>query len=171
METIIRITNDYNSDLSYEYFKEYIKNLVNELNIYCEVENKNFVNIVEQEKRYTSNIEDYKNSTVIKATGYHQSDWQIYTLYYNQNEIKTPGNKAAFNELINQLERSFTHFNDYFVEKFERQTINGKVFNSEIIDCTSFVIDNIEFPTEEDIISSYNDIYGIDYDEYILEVD
>ena len=50
-------------------FIEDINHLVNELNVYCEIKNKDYTNIVEQQKRYISNIEDYKNSIVIEATG------------------------------------------------------------------------------------------------------
>ena len=42
------------------YHKEDINNIVNDINVYCEIENNSFYNIVEQEKRYISNKEDFK---------------------------------------------------------------------------------------------------------------
>lgn len=167
MKTIIRITNDYNAQLSWESRNEDINYLVNEeIDCFCEVRNDRLINIVEQEKNYFSAKEDYKNKTVIEATGYSQGDWQTYILYHNLDD----DNKHII-ELVDLLEKSFTHMNDYSVEKFEQTEINGKVFNSESYDYTSFLIRHIEFPEKEDVLKCYNEIYGKDYDECIIEID
>jgi len=165
MKTIIRITNDYNGTLSYDNFKEDINYLVHEMDIFCEVKNNNLNNIVEDEKNYAGNKDDYSKQTIVNATGYSQNEWETYVLYHNLEE-----DDRNLISLVKQLKRSFTHFNDYQVEKFERTTIDGKDFDSEPHDYTCFCIDFIEFPEEKDIIKEYNEIYGIDYDEYIVEI-
>lgn len=166
MKTIIRISADYQSTTSYDEFIETINNLVNEMDVFCEIKNARCINVVEQQKEYTSNKEDYKNSTTIEAKGYSQGDWQTYVLYHNVDN-----NDENLKLLVSELEKSFTHQNDYSVEKFEQTEINGKVFNANPHDYTTFCIRHIEFPEKEDVIAEYNEIYGEDYDECIIEID
>lgn len=166
MKTIIRITKDNFSTLSYDMWKEDINYLVNEIDLICKVKNDRFNNIVEDEKNYLGEISDYKNKSIVDAIGYSQSEWQTYILYHNLKE-----DDNLLNQLIEQLKKSFTHFNDYFVEKFEQEEINGKKFNSEPFDYTSFCINHIEFPEKNDVLKEYNEIYGIDYDKVIIEED
>ena len=168
MKTIIKITNDYNSDLSYQSKVDDINMIANEINVLCKTKNDKFINLIEQEKRYSSEKEDYKNKIIIEAKGYCQSEWQTYILYYNEKELKTPQHKMYLSDLIQHLERSFTHNNDYSVEKYEQTEIDGKVFNAEPNDYTSFSIVHTEFPEDNDIIEEYNAIYGIDYDTYLI---
>jgi len=167
MKTIIKITNDYNAQLSWESRNEDINYIVNEeVKCFCEVRNDRLINIVEQEKNYFSAKEEYKNRTVIEATGYSQGDWQTYVLYHNLDD----DNKHII-DLVDLLEKSFTHLNDYWVEKFEQTEIDGKKFNAEPHDHTSFCIRHIEFPDKEDVLKGYIEIYGEDFDEYIIEID
>ena len=169
MKTIIEISNDYNSDFCYQTKVEDINYLVNELDVFCELRNTNYINIIEQEKRYNSEKEDYKNKIIINAKGYSQSDWQDYILYYNENELSTPQKRMYFSNLVKHLEREFTHQNDYIAKKYEQTKIDGKIFNSEPFDYTCFYIDDIEFPNNEDIIKEYIALYGEDFDEFIIE--
>ena len=171
MKTIIKITNDYNSDLAYQLKVDDVNCIVNEISVLCETKNNNYINLIEQEKRYSSEKEDYKNKIIIEAKGYSQSEWQTYTLYYNEKELKTPQHRMYFSDLIQNLERSFTHHNDYSVEKFEQTKIDGKIFNAEAHDYTSFCITHTEFPKNNDIIEEYKAIYGTDYDTYIINND
>lgn len=171
MKTLLRISKDNFSNLSYDMFTEDVNFLVNELNVHCEVRNKRDANIVNDMKNYQSSIEDYNNHVVIEARGYSQSDWQTYILYYNDNELNTPMYKSYFESLVKQLKRSFTHFNDYFCEKFEYIESNGKRYiENESFDFTGFCIDNIEFPSEEDIKEEYIAMYGIDFDTIEINI-
>lgn len=171
MKTLLRISKDNFSNLSYDIFIEDVNYLVNELNVHCEVKNNKYINIVEQGKRYQSNIEDYKNKIMIEATGYCQSEWQKYILHYNENELNTPQQRMYFSSLVKQLERSFTHFNEYFCEKFEYIESNGKQYiENESFDSIGFIIDNIEFPTEEDVKNEYISIYGNDFDTIEINI-
>tara|TARA_R110000850_G_scaffold276690_1_gene419693 strand:- start:139 stop:654 length:516 start_codon:yes stop_codon:yes gene_type:complete len=169
MKTIIEISNDYNSDFCYQTKVEDINYLVNELDVFCELRNTNYINIIEQEKRYNSEKEDYKNKIIVNAKGYSQYDWQDYVLYYNEKELKTPKDRMYFSNLVKHLEREFTHQNDYIVKKYEQTEIDGKIFNSEPYDYTCFYIDDIEFPNNEDIIKEYIGLYGEDFDKFIIE--
>tara|TARA_R110000822_G_scaffold67786_1_gene164983 strand:+ start:376 stop:891 length:516 start_codon:yes stop_codon:yes gene_type:complete len=169
MKTIIKISKDYYSDLAYESKVDDINMIVNEINVLCEVRNDKFINLIEQEQRYSSEKEDYKNKIVIEAKGYCQSEWQTHTLYYNEKELKIPQHRMYLSDLIQHLERSFTHNNDYFVEKYEQTKIDGKIFNAEANDYTSFCITHTEFPEDSDIIEEYKSIYGEDYDTYIID--
>ena len=169
MKTIIKISKDYYSYLAYQSKVDDINMIVNEINVLCETKNNSYINLIEQEQRYSSEKEDYKNKIIIEAKGYSQSEWQTYTLYYNEKELKTPQNRMYFSDLIQNLERSFTHENDYSVEKYEQTEINGVLFNSEPHDYTSFSIVHTEFPEDNDIIEEYKSIYGIDYDTYLID--
>ena len=169
MKTIIEISNDYNSDFCYQTKVEDINYLVNELDVFCELRNTNYINIIEQEKRYNSEKQDYKNKIIINAKGYSQSEWQDYILYYNEKELKTPKDRMYFSNLVKHLEREFTHQNDYITKKYEQTKIDGKIFNSEPYDYTCFYIDDIEFPNNEDIIKEYIGLYGEDFDKFIIE--
>ena len=67
MKTIIRITNDYNSQLSYDERNEDIYYIVNEeIDCFCEVKNDRLANIVEEQKNYFSHKDEYKNKTIVK---------------------------------------------------------------------------------------------------------
>tara|TARA_R110002153_G_C12989937_1_gene463779 strand:- start:35 stop:550 length:516 start_codon:yes stop_codon:yes gene_type:complete len=169
MKTIIEISNDYNSDFCYQTKVEDVNYLVSELDVFCELRNSNYINIIEQEKIYNSEKQDYKNKIIINAKGYSQSEWQDYILYYNENELSTPQKRMEFSCLVKHLERTFTHQNDYIVTKYEQTEIDGKIFNSEPFDYTNFCIDYIEFPNNEDIINEYIALYGEDFDEFIIE--
>ena len=162
MKTIIEITNDYNSTNSYDLYKENLQELTKDMDIYVTIENNLYINPITENYGEVENF-DYK--LIVSAKGYSQSDWQVYNIYHNNKEDE------SLEYLIELLERSFTHFNDYFVSKFDRQEINSKDFNAEPHDYTSFSITDIEFPSEEDVIKTYNDIYGKDYDEVIVSID
>jgi hypothetical protein len=171
MKTLLKISKDNFSNLSYDMFIEDVNYLVNELNVHCEVKNNNYINIVEQQKRYSSNSDEYNKHVVIEARGYSQSDWQTYVLYYNEDELNTPMHKSYFESLVKQLKRSFTHFNEYYCEKFEYIESNGKQYiENESFDSTVFCIDTIEFPSEEDVKQEYIGIYGIDYDTIEINI-
>jgi len=161
MKTIIRITNDYQSTQSYDDYKEEINQITSEIDVSCHLSNSNYINLVGEQ----SNAE-FKNQTSFSATGYSQSDWQRYNLKYNCEE-----NDPNLMQLITLLKRSFTHQHDYLAQKFEREEINGKNFDAEPHDFTGISIRDIEFPEKDDVQKAYNECYGKDYDELIIEID
>jgi len=164
METIIKIEieNDYSSTLSYDFRNEEISYLLEELDLHCEISNNRMINIVDELNKNKTYKEDYTTKTVVNAEGYCQSDWQTYKLYHNKDI-----DSNLLSQLIILLERSFTHQNDYFVTKKEVVTIKGKEYET-IEDYTSFCINHIEFPEDNDIIKAYIEYHGKDYDEYII---
>lgn len=163
----VTIMNDYNSSLSYELRNENIEYLLSQLDLYCEVSNSNFINMVEQLQQNETYKDNYKDILTVNTTGYSQRDWQEYKLYYNKKNTDI----NTLNRLVNELEKSFTHQNDYFVTKYEEVTINNKVYKSEPIDYNSFCITNIEFPDDDDIIKEYINRFGIDYDNIEINID
>ena len=58
----LTIVKDFDSHYCYELFAEDITYLVNELNVFCEIDNNNFTNIVEDQKRYNSCKDDYQDA-------------------------------------------------------------------------------------------------------------
>jgi hypothetical protein len=160
MKTVIRITENVMSDEAYIKWREDIDYIVAEIDVDCRISNHRFNNPIGSDDSPL-----FKHTEVVEATGYCQSDWQTYTLTHRGLESE----KELLDELIALLKKTFTHKNNYFVEKFERTEIDGKVFNAEPHDFTSFAITDIEFPEEEDIINAYISEYGEDYDE--VEVD
>lgn len=164
-KTEIEINIDNFGSLSYDYFIESTNELVNEIDLFCEVKNNKFSNIVEDEKRYDSNKEDYKNTFIVSAKGYSQSEWQEYTIYTNEDK-----DSNSMLILMEHLQRTFTHFNDYSVNKYDIKTIEGIEYKGESYDYTTFCIDYIEFPSNEDIKREYKEIYGKDYDSLYIDI-
>ena len=171
MKTIVKITNDYDSDGAHQSKVDDINYIVNEISVLCETTNDSYINLIEQEKRYASEKEDYNNKIIIEARGYSQSDWQTYTLYYNEKELQTPEQRMLLSILIQHLERSFTHSNDYKVAIFEQTVIDGKTFNSDPHDYICFSITHIEFPDEADVLEEYNAQKEVDHDSHIITLD
>ena len=162
-QTVIRINNDYMSTLAYDGRNQDIAYLVNEeLEVHCTVANKQFLNPVKTDR---SN-EKFKHVKTITAKGYSQGDWQEYTLRFNCSE-----DNQYLKQLITHLERTFTHQNNYMVEKFERVEIDGKTFDADPHDFEHFYIDHIEFPEKEDVLKAYIDIWGEDFDEFEINID
>ena len=161
--TVIRINNDYMSTLAYDDRNEDIAYLVNEeLKVHCTVSNKQFLNPVKTDR----NNEKCKHIKTITANGYSQGDWQEYTLRFNCSE-----DNQYLKQLVTHLERTFTHQNNYMVEKFERVYIGGKTFDADPHDFEHFYIDHIEFPEKEDVLKAYIDIWGEDFDEFEIKID
>jgi len=169
MKTILKISNEYGFNNAYNLKIEDINYLANEINVFCEIKNHNYTNIIEQEKRYHSKKEGYKNKIIINAKGYSQSDWQQYVLYYNEKELNTQQDRNYFSNLIQHLERTFTHQNNYIAKKYKQTKIDGKIFNSSHFYHTCFYIDYIEFPNDKDIIKEYIRLHGEDFNEFIVE--
>ena len=163
MKTIIEITNDYNSNNSFDLYNQQLKELTKDMDIYVTVDNF-FVSTNPIQDSY-GEAENFNYKLIVSAKGYSQSEWQVYNIYHNNKKDE----KLEY--LTELLERRFTHFNDYFVSKFDRQEINGKDFDAEPHDFTTFSITDIEFPSEEDVIKTYNDFYGKDYDEVVVSID
>lgn len=159
----LKIEADYFSGSAHADYIEEINELVNEINIFCVVKNSRYNNIIEDAKEYSSEIEDFTKNVIVEAKGYSQGDWQTYILYYNDYS-------DSLDRLIKALKKTFTHKNDYIVNKYEVITIDGEEYTSEIIDSTWFSITDIEFPENKDIIEEYNSQYGIDYDKIEIEI-
>jgi len=165
-KTVIRITPDYQSTGAYDDFIEQVGILVNEyVDVHCELSNTKFINVVAEQQLKQVDSKSFKNTTTFSATGYSQSDWQEYTLRYNCED-----DNMYLLQLIEELKKSFTHMNDYSVEKFERVEIEGTVYDAEPHDVTSIYIRDIEFPEDKEIVKAYTDCYGKDYDEVIVDV-
>ncbi|MFK5981494.1 MAG: hypothetical protein QM499_01170 [Flavobacteriaceae bacterium] len=169
-EILIVIENDYNGDTAERERTEDINLIVNDIDVFCEIQNTSFINIVEQEKNYAGEKEDYKNSIQIEAKGSSQSDWQTYILYYNEKELKTPQQRIYFSDLVKHLERSFTHNNNYFASSYEVVEIDGKIFKSEAEDGSCFSISHDEFPDEEEVKKTYLEIYGSKFDKIEINI-
>jgi len=158
--TKVVIKEDYNSDLCYDIMNENICYLLTELDLYCEIKNNSFVNIIEElqtSKNYNNN---YKDKKIVNAIGYSQSDWQEYTLYYNKDNV----NKSYLKQLIKLLEKSFTHLNNYIAYVNELVTIDNKTYSSETTECFGFCVNKIEFPESENIIKEFDEQFDIKYD-------
>ena len=159
----LKIEADYFSGNAHEYYMEGIDELVNEINIFCVVKNNRYNNVVEDLKRYSSEIEDFTKNVVVSAKGYSQGDWQDYTIYYNDY-------CSSLDNLTKILKKTFTHQNDYIVKKYEVITVDGEEYTSDVIDSTIFSITDIEFPETKDIIAEYSFMYGFDYDKIEVEI-
>lgn len=165
MKTIIRITPDYNASLSYDEWCDDISEIVNSIDVHFEIDNRNFINRPRQLQKDHYHHTELLKQTIVNVTGYSKSDWQTYTIYHNLED-----DNEQLLQLIDLLQKQFTHQNDYIVEKFEQVEVNEKVYTSDPHDYTSFCIRDIEFPNDEQVLNRYIEHYGIDYDEAIVEI-
>ena len=55
MKTILKISKDYGFNDAYNLKIEDINYLANEINVFCEIKNHNYTNIIEQEKKNICN--------------------------------------------------------------------------------------------------------------------
>lgn len=161
----LTIENDYNSNLSHQLKTESIQNLLTELDLFCEVSNHNFYNIIKELQPNKTYKDDYKDSLIVNAKGYYQGDWQEYKIFYNKKDT----NIKTLNCLVDELEKSFTHEHDYIAKVNELIIINDKTYIGNNAEYYSFYINDIEFPNQNDVLNEFNYIYGIKYD--ILEID
>lgn len=166
MKTVIRISNDYQSSISHNQWREDINYFSNEIQVHCSISNIDYTNPVRENQTYTPSKADLPKVKIIEAKGYCQREWQEYKLRYACEDDNK--NLVA---LIELLERTFTHKNDYWVEKFERAEIDGKNFDADPHDFEHFYIDHIEFPEKEDVLKAYIEIWGKDFDEYEITID
>ena len=168
METTIKIviSTDYYSGLSDMKYEDDINYLANELDVFAEISNNDYTNIIEEQKRYSSSKEDYNGSVLVESTGYSQGEWQRTKIYYNKED----DNIQLLEQLTTLISRMFTHRNDYSVVKKEVIHHNGREYETDI-DHATFSINHIEFPEEEDIIREYDETYGGNYDDYELHTD
>jgi hypothetical protein len=166
INTKVVIKKDYNSNLSYDIRNQNIGYLLTELDLYCEIKNNSFVNIIKELQATNAYNNNYTDKLIINAVGYSQSDWQEYTLHYNKDEI----NKAYLKQLIKLLKKSFTHLNDYIAYVNELVTVDNKTYSSVNTECFGFCVNQTEFPESESIIKEFNEQFGIKYDtiEYII---
>lgn len=167
MKNLLRIERDNYNDIAQMDFTDEINYLVNELNIYCEQTNNNYINIVEQEKRYSSSKEEYDSIIEVSSIGYSQGDYINYIIHYNKEDLKDKKVLSVFNQLNKVLSNTFTHYNNqYTCSLYEYTVINNKTFiNEEPIDTNCIVLTHIEFPEDNDIIEEYNNIFGLNYNE------
>jgi len=162
----IVIENDYYGEGSNMSYHDEIDYFVNEMNIFAEIRNNNYNNIIEEAKRYSSDKEDYDSHIVVGSKGYSQGDWQDTIIYYNKDEVS----ENDLSNLTLLIERMFTHKHDYSVTKYSVIEYNNKKYET-IEDYTSFCITNTEFPNKEDIMKEYDAIYGEDYDLFEINAE
>ena len=169
MKTLIKIEKDNYSNLAYEQKIEDINLIVNEIDVFCIIKNNDFENIVNNQRRYSTHKEGYNECISISAVGYSQSEWQDYVLYYNIDK-EDKKQVAYLASLVQHLERSFTHNNNYIASKINYVTIEGKTFETAAEDYSGFCIPWCEFPSEDEVLNSYLEIYGEDYDKAEINI-
>tara|TARA_R100001377_G_C3139861_1_gene92273 strand:- start:137 stop:607 length:471 start_codon:yes stop_codon:yes gene_type:complete len=150
METILKITNDYESNFSYQIYREGLVELSNDLDIVVQNTNREMMNILEHKD---TNVDGYVQSIQIECKGYSQSDWDTYTIHYNQMT-------ADLEILIEELSRVFTHKHDYFIQEVEVLDSGHEL----VVDQHTIFINHIEFPTKLDILEQIES-NGIEYDK------
>jgi len=166
MKTIIEIKNNYDGDGAYHEFIDEVSFFVNEIELHCEVSNDRFTNIVEQQKNYFTDKSKFKHKTVVEAKGYSQGDWEEYTIFHNE-----PKDSTMLQGLVDELEKTFTHMNDYVAEVYEQTEVDGKIFNAEPHEHIYFSIRHTEFPEKDDVLSEFDSLFGLEYDEITINID
>lgn len=156
MKTLVKIETTYDGH-SHEVKLEDIQEAISGIDLYCETSNKRFIDIVNKK---VGEKDDYSYREVVEAIGYSQGDWQTYNIYHSEDDI---------DRLRTLLERTFTHNNDYLAYLYHYTEIDGVRYVAEDhFDSVLFDIDDIEFPSEEDIIKKYEEIEGKNYDELLI---
>ena len=157
----IEVNHNYDCGFAFEIYKEDLLSCARDLDIIVKNKNsRNFANILKDWDQVVSM--DYKYKKTIGCTGYSQSDWDTYTIYYKEWNEQTQ-------LLADLLERLFTHKNDYSVNVMEYLSTG----HSKMIHCFVLSITDIEFPEHEDIKEEIDEcLYdeGIKYDEIVYNL-
>lgn len=151
-KNVIEVTNDYQNDLSWELYKEDLINLSEDLDIAVHNGNRRMNNVLPSKKIDT---DGYHKKCIISCTGYSQSDWDDYTIYYNED-------CKELDMLKKELSKVCTHKNDYIMEVHEvLKSGHSKSINMQYVS-----ISHVEFPDEDDIKQSV-----IEHGEIICDLD
>ena len=138
----LRVSNDYDSGFAYEMYREQLMELSKDLDISVYNTNRGMSNILPNKKIDT---DGYVQSIIVKCQGYSQSEWDEYIIHYN---VMT----ADLSMLIEDLEKLFTHKNDYIVREVEILDSGHELgLDTHVIN-----INHIEFPTKCDITREIN---------------
>ena len=134
---VVILINDYDSVFSWYMYLDYVRDLASEIDIAVHNRNRSMSNILPSKKIDT---DGYHKSCIVGCTGYSQSEWDDYTIYYNEES-------KELELLKEQISMAFTHKHDYCIEAIE--TLESG--HSMVIDYCIVSIDWIEFPDENDI--------------------
>ena len=153
MKTIIKVNPDYNSSLAWELYKEFLQTISEDQDIHVTNKNSNYLNVLPTD----GDEDDYINTITIECTGYVQSEWDTYTIWYNKltDDIKL---------LAEELKKVFIHKSEYYLQEIE-ELDSG---HSKVIDTYGLIISDVEFPDEEDIEKEIKEQYNLKYDELII---
>ena len=153
------VKNDYDSDYSWELYKDNLHDLLDGLDVRVENRNSSNTNILEKVNSYRTPNE-YKNFIEVSCKGYSQGDWDDYKIYFDYSNEEFIEEFSRVEDVAKELEKLYTHKNDYVVQKIE-ELDSG---HEKTLECFSFSILDVEFPNNSDI--KYRiDEEMIEYDE------
>jgi hypothetical protein len=151
------IERDYSSNTSWDLYVDNLKYLLEGLDVKIENTNPRNTNILKDQNNYKKRSE-YKGYLKANPKGYSQGEWDEYTIYFDYT--KDDEEFARIEDIIEELERLYTHKNDYQVKIVE---YNNEGY-SKVVGVEHISITQIEFPEEEDLIKELDEM-GCEYDE------
>tara|TARA_R110000851_G_scaffold131743_1_gene265982 strand:+ start:850 stop:1491 length:642 start_codon:yes stop_codon:yes gene_type:complete len=151
----VEVKVDYDSQFAWEYYKDDLIYLSEELDIAVHNSNRRMGNVLPNKKIDT---DGYHKSCIVGCTGYSQSEWDDYKIYYNEES-------EELDRLKEELSKVFTHKHDYQVDTIEVLDSG----HSMVIESDSVSIMHIEFPEEDDVKAAILDANtGIDIDSDLV---
>jgi len=157
-KTKLVVWNDYDSDCSWELYKDNLHDLLDGLDVRVENKNDRNVNVLEKVNSHIK-ASEYKHYLNVYCQGYSQGDWDEYKIYFDYDEGFVE-ERSRIEDVIEELRKLYTHKNDYRVEQIEvLDSGHKKTLNNFF-----FPILNVEFPNNSDI-KYLIDEEMIEYDE------
>ena len=157
-KTKLVVKNDYESNFSWELYKDNLHDLLYGLDVRVENENDRMSNVL---SRVNSHIKasEYKHYLSVDCKGYSQSEWDEYKIYFDYDKGFVE-EISRIEDTLEELKKLYTHKNDYVVQKIE-ELDSG---HTKKLESFHFSILDIEFPSNSDI--KYRiDEEMIEYDE------
>lgn len=137
MKHIITIKPDYDSNSAFDFWKEQVTDYAMENNIAIQCVDNDYV----------SRMFEWTNTDDESST----HDWvEVVSRWYSQGDRLEFAISKKDERLEEQLTRFFSHKNEYYM-RWVMENEDGRQKPMEI-NCTGFVIDDVEFPSEERII-------------------
>tara|TARA_R110002074_G_scaffold1973_2_gene11869 strand:+ start:684 stop:1184 length:501 start_codon:yes stop_codon:yes gene_type:complete len=142
----LEVKNDYDSNYSWELYKDNLEDLLDGLDVRVENSNTRNTNILEKVNSYRKGVE-YKNYIDVSCKGYSQGDWDDYKIYFDYSNDEFIEEFSRVEDVAKELEKLYTHKNDYWVQQIEVLDSG----HEKTLECLSFSILDIEFPENSDI--------------------
>ena len=114
MRKYIKITASYDTTFCELSRENNIESALEYLDVLIVAQNSDYKNFAQElnTKGTSTDPESYTDLKRVNATGYSQSEWQNYEIWYNESDVKNDEHILAMETLVDELKKTINHFNE-----------------------------------------------------------